>query len=541
MSILAPSSRRALSGPTLHSPHRVRVEFSRGIDARTGHVATFTRASSATLTDSAGVVVTVAHSRPRLEPRLWLGGGAAVGLRMTTDDTTYPCEWTPEDGTLVVSGIDLGTAAVSGAGLAYIGRDDATGNRLVVRGTGTSYAVDMVIGANTSTATFGSVIANGDKVDLAIYLNDDGTSQRVRIGGFVNGVAVTVSAFGATIARGGSWGAGAKLRLNRVGSAGTQGNAWFREVSWEPGAPTLSIVEVATGTVLERTSLAVTAGTITGATLAATVLASSLTSVGTLSALNVTGTVILGTDPGGSTVFRVGGDANINGVRVGRGGSGASNNTVVGNNAGTLITSGTNTVAVGLNAAAALTTGTQNTAVGQAALNANQTGAQNTAVGARTLEAATGNNNTAIGFAAGLLTTTGAANVALGQGSLQSNMTGSSNVAAGADALFSVTGSQNIGVGVSAGSSLTTGNNNTIIASIAGTAGLSDTVIIGAGSTERLRIDSNGYLSFPTRFAFNGKTPIAAVAAPAVATDLASAITLANDLRTRLINLGVYT
>lgn len=39
----------------------------------------------------------------------------------------------------------------------------------------------------------------------------------------------------------------------------------------------------------------------------------------------------------------------------------------------------------------------------------------------------------------------------------------------------------------------------------------------------------------------NGKTPVANVAAPAVGTDLPTVLTLANDMRTRLINFGIYT
>lgn len=70
---------------------------------------------------------------------------------------------------------------------------------------------------------------------------------------------------------------------------------------------------------------------------------------------------------------------------------------------------------------------------------------------------------------------------------------------------------------------------------------LSAPLLFGTNGTERMRIDANGYVSLTTRFAFNGKTPIASVAAPAVATDLATVITLANDLRTRGINIGVYT
>jgi hypothetical protein len=39
----------------------------------------------------------------------------------------------------------------------------------------------------------------------------------------------------------------------------------------------------------------------------------------------------------------------------------------------------------------------------------------------------------------------------------------------------------------------------------------------------------------------NGKAPATDVAAPAVATDLPTALTLANDIRSRLINFGIYT
>lgn len=63
----------------------------------------------------------------------------------------------------------------------------------------------------------------------------------------------------------------------------------------------------------------------------------------------------------------------------------------------------------------------------------------------------------------------------------------------------------------------------------------------GTAAAVRLSVDVNGYVAIASRFAFNGKTPIANVAAPAAATILADTITLVNDIRTRLINLGVYT
>lgn len=62
------------------------------------------------------------------------------------------------------------------------------------------------------------------------------------------------------------------------------------------------------------TSGPVDAGTLVGATLASNVLASSLTSVGTLSSLDVSGTTILGTDPGGSDLLRVGGSLTLSGA-----------------------------------------------------------------------------------------------------------------------------------------------------------------------------------------------------------------------------------
>jgi hypothetical protein len=148
---------------------------------------------------------------------------------------------------------------------------------------------------------------------------------------------------------------------------------------------------------------------------------------------------------------------------VGLGANAVANNTAVGVNAlasGTL--SGASNVAVGTASLTANTTGNNNTAVGYAALYTNQTGIYNSAVGQAALFASTGNFNTAVGMSA-LTASTGAVNLALGQ---------------------------------NAGSALTTGSNNTIIGSVAGTAGLSDTVIIAAGTTERMRINSSGVISY---------------------------------------------
>ena len=187
----------------------------------------------------------------------------------------------------------------------------------------------------------------------------------------------------------------------------------------------------------------------------------------------------------------------LNLITVGRGGGAVATNTAVGtnallsnstgarltavgDNAGTANTASDN-VFLGYNTGAANTSGTNNTAVGSQALATNISGSNNTAVGYTTLLVSTGSNNTGVGGGTYPLAT------------LANNTTGGSNTAVGTSALSSnTTGSSNICFGKDSGSALTTGSNNTIIGSIAGTAGLADTVIIGAGTAERLRIDSSG-------------------------------------------------
>ena len=200
-----------------------------------------------------------------------------------------------------------------------------------------------------------------------------------------------------------------------------------------------------------------------GSTLAFYIGSGGATSRSEVARIDSSGRLLVGTSTAtGSFLLQINTtDATIFGVRVGRGGGAISNNTAVG------------AVALNVN-----TTGSDNTAIGNAALVSNTTG----------------NSNTVVGSFALYSNTTGVKNTALGWAALYSCSTGNNNTANGIQALSSCTGSNNIALGYQAGLSLTTGSNNTIIGSIAGTAGLSDTVIIGAGTTERLRIDSSGRL-----------------------------------------------
>jgi len=173
-----------------------------------------------------------------------------------------------------------------------------------------------------------------------------------------------------------------------------------------------------------------------------------------------------------------------------------------------------NSVTVGRGAGAIST----NTTVGSFALNFNTTGTRNTANGYQALYSNTqGDYNTATGYAALAANTTGYYNAAYGHEALASNTIGNLNTANGLGSLVSNTiGSYNTAVGFNSGSALTTGSNNTIIGSIAGTAGLSNTVIIGAGPTERLRITSTGTLNIvgsgtagsTQSVSFNGSAPV---------------------------------
>jgi hypothetical protein len=226
----------------------------------------------------------------------------------------------------------------------------------------------------------------------------------------------------------------------------------------------------------------------------------------------------------GSTTALAGGASDIDGLSDAT--TSGNFNVGLGANCLTSLTTGSNNTAVGEWALRENTTASYNTAIGKQALKANTTGEGNVASGYEALKNnTTGYDNTAIGMASLSQNTTGNKNTAVSRESLRSNTTGSENTAIGYQAAYSnytasfntaigrlalmynTTGAKNIGLGYGAGDGITTGSNNTVIGDLAGTSTMADTVLIGAGTTERLKIDSTGLYVNGSSTALGGGGP----------------------------------
>jgi len=179
--------------------------------------------------------------------------------------------------------------------------------------------------------------------------------------------------------------------------------------------------------------------------------------------------------------------------------SGGNYNTVIGDEAGTALTTGDSNVAIGFEALATEDANGLNVAVGYRALKTlNASGAAyNTAVGYDAGTAITTSQyNTIVGGLAADALTTGNENTAIGVGALGTETAGDRNVAVGNGALTTqnITGGgdiYNTAVGYSAGTAVTTGVNNTLIGGLAGDAltDADDNIAIG---TAALTSDTKG-------------------------------------------------
>jgi len=238
----APSPVRAarlVTAPALVPVSRFRWQARRGLlQAVTGQTGTLTRAATGTAVDALGTTYTAGHSMPRWESRDYTASGArdTLGLRMAADDLTFDCNWAPETGTLLIEFSEEGTRTTSGAGLVYIGRDDQTGARLVLDASSNQYRATIHNGTTSQSVSLAtSTPTTGQMARLAVQLEDTGGNQRVRLLLSIAGGATTTTSYSSTVTRAAAWGTGAKVRLNRVGSAGTQGSTWVRQVAWCAG------------------------------------------------------------------------------------------------------------------------------------------------------------------------------------------------------------------------------------------------------------------------------------------------------------------
>jgi hypothetical protein len=177
--------------------------------------------------------------------------------------------------------------------------------------------------------------------------------------------------------------------------------------------------------------------------------------------------------------------------------SGGNYNVVVGDEAGTAITTGDQHVFVGYGAGDATTTSENNVAIGHNALTTNILSSKNVAVGSAALftvntatavdsfnvgvgyhagaAVTTGTANTLIGSTAGDALTVGASNAVLGRDALSADTKGSRAVAIGEAALqaqnfTSATENYNVAIGYAAGANVTTGTRNNLIGGQAGDA-----------------------------------------------------------------------
>jgi trimeric autotransporter adhesin len=171
--------------------------------------------------------------------------------------------------------------------------------------------------------------------------------------------------------------------------------------------------------------------------------------------------------------------------------SGGNYNTVVGDEAGTAITTGDYNTAIGYSSQISVTTAGSNVSIGANSLRDNVTGTQNTALGHASLIVNTASSNTAIGWLSLSANTTGTDNVAVGGTALQANTTASYNTAVGKSALYlNTTGAYNTAFSQSLVSN-TTGANNTAVGwgALYGNTTASDNTAVGR---QTLQTNSTG-------------------------------------------------
>jgi hypothetical protein len=154
---------------------------------------------------------------------------------------------------------------------------------------------------------------------------------------------------------------------------------------------------------------------------------------------------------------------------------------------------GSYNVAIGCGALQSGYQANYNVAVGTGALQNNCAGGCNVAIGmCANGSACCANFNVAIGWNANGLSQCGNCNISIGYGAHYSSTGACDSIAIGTMALRNSTTSWNIGIGCCAGCAIISGCGNVIIGSYAGASALSNTFVVQAGATERIKVDGTG-------------------------------------------------
>lgn len=204
--------------------------------AITGQDGVLVRAATGTAVDSVGTTYTAVHSMPRWESRTF-GAAARVGLRLGADDLAWPVSVVPRTMTVVLELSEAGTRTTAGAGLFYLGNDAVTGARWLIDSTGTNYRATIHNGTTSASVTLASALpTTAQATRLTMQVTDDGTNWSVRlVRDVVSGAGEENTGWSSTIARAATFGATTQLRLNRLGSAGTQGSTWVAQCAMVAG------------------------------------------------------------------------------------------------------------------------------------------------------------------------------------------------------------------------------------------------------------------------------------------------------------------
>ncbi len=195
-------------------------------------------------------------------------------------------------------------------------------------------------------------------------------------------------------------------------------------------------------------------------------------------------------------------DLTVNGLTVGRGGTGQAENTAVGYGSLSANLTGNYNTSTGYGALNLNQGGSHNSAFGHRALLTNVSGEKNTSVGSYSLWKNTASGNTAVGYGSLVFNQGGSNNVAIGNSTMQDNTSGSDNTALGKFALLSnSTGNYNIAIGSGADVN-STGLNNTIAIGYGARVSNNNTIQLGPDGTS-FTVNS---VAYPTTAITNVRT-----------------------------------